>query len=189
MADNELILTNGLKEMTWTPQEIATVPFTFSGGINVELGKPFFSIRCVYGPGLTKSEWKALRAWIGRRRGAKSPFRAFHAMNRTPDGGATSCTITADGSGTIDITMSPAPVPGDFVAYDVTAGGRAVHEISENVSGNTWDVFPPADKAGGANASCVDAAGEFRLDPSSVRMKEVYDPKNTVSFEARQEKP
>ncbi len=188
MADNELIITKALKEMTWTPMEIATAPATFSGHINVELGRPYFRIKCVYA-NMTLSSWKALRAWITRRRGMKSPFSAFHAMNRTPDGGASSCTLTADGSGTLDITMSPAVVPGDFVAYDVTAGGRAVHEVLENVSGNTWEVFPPADKAGGANPSCVNAAGIFRLDPSSVKMKEVFDPKNTASFEAVQVKP
>lgn len=189
MADYELILTTGLKKMTWLPQERATTPFAVGGGINVELGSPFFLIRCEYGPGLTLAEWKALRAWITRRRGSKSPFRAFHAMNRTPAGGASSCTVSAGGGGPLTINMSPAAQPGDFVAYDVAGGGRAIHEVLENISGSSFEVFPPANKAGSGNPSCVDAAGDFRLDLSTLNMSETYDPKNTVSFQARQENP
>lgn len=188
MADYELILTKGLKKMTWVPQERATTPFTIGGGINVELGRPYWLIDCEYA-NLQIADWKALRSWVTRRRGGKSPFRAFHAMNRTPAGGATSCTVSAGGGGPLTINMTPAAQPGDFVAYDVAGGGRAIHEVLELISGSSFEVFPPADKAGSANPSCVEAAGDFMFDLSSLRMSETYDPKKTVSFKARQINP
>lgn len=187
MADNELMLTKGLKACIWTPKERQTTPFANAGGIVVMQGFPYWHLRCEY-ENLEDSDWVALRAWLSRRRGAFSPFKAFRAMNRTPIGGASSCTVSAGGGGTITATASPALQVGDMVAYDVTAGGRAVVELTAANGGNNFDCFPPA-PAGSANPECVDAGGYFRIIPASVSMSEPYDPKKSLRFEARQDEP
>ena len=187
MADNELMLTKGLKACVWTPNERQTTPFGNGGGRVVLTGKPFWTIRLEY-ENLADSDWVALRAWLSRRRGAFSPFKAFRAMNRRPQGGATSCTVSAGGSGQITVNASPSAQVGDMVAYDVGAGGRAVVELTNNVSGNLFDCFPPA-PTGSGNPEIVDAGGYFQLIPESVTMSEPFDPKKRLAFEARQVEP
>ena len=69
MADNEIMLTTGLKRCTWTPMERQTTPFGRGGGIVVELGYPYWMIDFEYA-NLLDDDWRELTAWVARRRGA-----------------------------------------------------------------------------------------------------------------------
>jgi hypothetical protein len=167
--------------------ERQTNPFSNSGGIVVELGKPYWMIACEYA-NLTDAEWRELTAWIARRRGSKSPFKAFRAMQRNPRGGASSCTVSAGGNGTITVNASPAAQVGDMIAYNAGAGGRAVVQLTASNGSNNFDCFPPA-PSGSGSPEIVDAGGYFRLMANTVNMSDPFDPKKTLSFQARQVEP
>ena len=188
MSDGELMLTTGLKRCEWIPREKQTQIFGRGAKSPViDLGTPYWEVKFSYS-NMTDDEWAELRAWLARRRGALSYFSAFNAMNRTPRGGATSCTVSAGGGGSITVNASPAAQVGDMVAYDDANGGRAVVMLTENTSGNNFNCFPPA-VIGSGNPAIVDAAGYFRLIPDSVQMSDPFDAKKSLSFEARQMEP
>lgn len=190
MADNELMLTTGLKVCTLTPVERQTALGMYGGQQVITRGKPYWVMRCEYA-NLLDEDWAALTAWVARRRGASSPFYGFPAMRRSPINGATGVTVSSVNTSLGRANFSPsgggAFVPGDFVAYD-SGSGRALVQLIENTAGSTWETFPPA-TAGGANADCTDPAASFRLIPQSVRMSEPFDPRKTLSFEARYVEP
>lgn len=185
MADNELMLTVGLKRCTWIPMERQTTPFGRGGGIVVELGTPYWMVNFEY-QNLLPDDWQALTAWVARRRGAKSPFKAFPAMKRSPKGGATSCTAAGQANGTVTVVASPAAEVGDFVAFD-GATGRAVVQLTADNGANNFNCFPPA-PVGSANPEIVDPGGYFQLI-GTPRMSDPFDPKKSMSFSARQVEP
>ena len=192
MADNELMITKGLKSCTLTPTHRQTTPFAGAGNSKViVLGASFWSMRCEYA-NMREVDWGILSAWVSRRRGALSPFAGLPGMKRTPLNGATTCTIAAQGSDELRIASSPALNIGDYVSFD-SGSGRFLGLIEEitAVGAGYIDVktFPDRPSSVGANPACVDPTGYFQLVPSTIRMSDPLDPKKTLSFEARQVEP
>lgn len=188
MADNELMLTTGLVDCNWVPMERQTIMNAVGGQTPVMVGTPYWQINFSYQNFATIDEFRELTAWIARRRGAFSPFKAFRAMLRNPRGGATSCTASGQANGTVNVSASPAAQVGDMVAFNSAGGGRCVVQLTAANGGNNFDCFPPA-KTGSGSPEIVDAGGYFRLMPETLQVGEPYDIKRRVSFSARQVEP
>lgn len=188
----------GLKECNWTPVHRQTIPHTMGGDSHaIELGRSYWTFTATY-QNLTDAEHRALSAFINRRKGAVTPFRASR-----PDKGAP-LAITASQTPTLSIvsgstlritTTGGLMSEGDMVAYTDSTAARIIGEIDEitNTGANYVDcTLLPGARAPGATpaAQIFNAEGIFRLIPGSVRGSEPHDHRRSISFEARQvEKP
>lgn len=193
MSAEELMLTKGLKSCVWTPKERQSEQFTTGGaGKVIEYGGPFWEVDFTY-ENLREIDWRKLTAWAARRRGAAVTFKAFPAMQRSPlNGDPGSVSISEVGSDELRVNTNPTLSLGDFLAYNASGSGRFVGQVVEITGGGSGYIncrtFPPRVGVSGS-AAVVDAAGIFRMVPTSLRMTNPLDPKKRLSFTARQVEP
>lgn len=197
MSAGEVMLTDRLKSCTWRLVERQTQQFARGGASAViQIGEPYWLIDLVY-ENLGATEFRALSAWLARRRGALVTFSAFradrpHPANITAEPVAT---ITSQDVSTIRVQAGPDLVGvGDMISYNAVSGGRFIGEVTNVVAtgagyADVNTVPLPPTPHGTPVVQLVPAVGLFRLEPSSVRITEVYEPKKRVSFTARQDEP
>ena len=194
MADGELMLTEGLKTCNFLQAERQNGFFGLGGfSAIVDYGPPYWELELEY-ENLSDANFRVLTAWMRRRRGGMSYFKAFRAMSRNPLGGASSATVAQQTSDTLRVTSSPVLQIGDMVAYDANGSGRFVGEVIEIVATAAGYVdvktFPPISvPASTPNAEIVDAGGYFRVLPDTVRLSEPLGFTRSMSFRARQLEP
>ncbi len=194
----EYMLTDHLKDGTWTPAEVQSASFTRGGAAQViEMGQPYWLLTASY-QNLTDEKFRALSAWLARRRGGLVTFLAYrpgrkHPINR-PD---LTDNVGADPVNYSSVEKSlqiPAEniKPGDMYGYTDTLGRRYIGEVIEIVSTSPGftrvKLFPPAPTphASTPQGEWAFAAGRFQLDPGSVNSSEPYDGRRNLSFTARQ---
>ncbi len=198
MSAGEIMLYVGLKEASWNLVEQQSAPFSRSSEQVVTWGEPYWEFEAKY-QNLTDADFRALRAWTTRRRGASITFSAYDPSRQKPvlglppnhenvslasvDIGAG--TITLQGLGTHVIS------PGDMIGYSTSDDGLWVGEALETatpVSGAaTVDVYPAprTPHATTPDARIFQALGRFRMIgmPSLIAP---HDRRRSVSFKARQ---
>lgn len=193
MSSGELFLTKGLKSCNWRLEQRQTAQFSRSGSSQIiTLGRPFWRVEFEY-ENLVDADYRALTAWLSRRKGGEINFSAYRPDREAPLNGSASTSATISTSSD-EITVTPSPaadlILGDMIAYTTADSTRFVGEITEIVSApnNTQVVKtePPALEYG-STPSLGRAYGLFRVEPDSITVSEPYDITKRVRFTARQD--
>lgn len=200
MSQGEIILTDKLKDLTWEPPEERQSEQNQRGGNDqvVTFGRPFWRIRASY-DGLDDAGYRALTAWLARRKGSRVTFTAFRPSRRRPllapaltNSGLTVVAVNVSG-GTVTIggVGTTAISAGDMVGFYTTAGGYWVGEATAAASPSGGQViipvhpYPQAAHASTPNPRLFEALGEFKL-VGRPQNTERPTKRHSVSFEAIQ---
>lgn len=176
MSAGELFLTDCLKECTWTLMERQSDAETReNGGAVVTFGRPYWTLRARY-ENLSDSAFRALTAWIARRRRSRYSFTAYRADR---PGLLLNSSITNSGLGVSSVSIASATVsltglgtnvisPGDMIGFSTLAGGYWVGEATASATPTagaaTVSVWPPPQTPHGTpNVRLLQALGEFQL--------------------------
>lgn len=198
MSAGELILTDCLKECTWQLVEQQSAPETrANGGQVVTWGRPFWSLTARY-ENLSDAGFRALTAWVSRRKRSRVSFTAWRADRPAPllnpamtntGLGVSSVNISA---GTVTLTGLGSTVisPGDMIGFSTLAGGYWVGEATATATPSggtaTISVWPyPQTPHGTPNVRLLKALGEFQLVGDPV-IREPSSRVRSLEFVARQ---
>lgn len=198
MSAGELILTDCLKECTWSLMHRQSDAETrANGGSVVTFGRPFWVIRARY-DNMDDSTFRALTAWIARRDRSRVTFTAWRAdrpaltLNSAISNSGLGVSAVDASASTVSLTGLGSNVisPGDMVGFSTLAGGYWVGEATAlaTPSGGaaTVSVKPyPQTPHGTPNVRLLKALGEFQLvgEPS---ISEPSSRIRSVEFSARQ---
>lgn len=201
MSAGEAIISDRLKELTWTLVERQSAAETRDGGgAVVTWGRPYWTIRARYefGP-QDDAAHRALTAWLSRRKGARVSFTAYRADRPAPvlapgitnSGLGVSAVSISNGTVTLTGLGSTQISPGDMVGFYTASSGYWVGEAtaSASPSGGTATVsvwpYPQAPHGSTPNVRLLQALGEFQLiGPPSL--SETSERRRAVAFEAKQ---
>lgn len=198
MSAGELILTDCLKELTWRISERQSDPETReNGGQVVTFGRPYWTLNARY-EGLDDQGFRALSAWIARRKRARVSFTAWRTDRPTPylnpamtNTGLGVSAVSISG-GTVSLTGLGSNVisPGDMVGFSTLAGGYWVGEATATATPTagaaTVNVWPyPQTPHGTPNVRLQKALAEFQL-MSEPDLSEPSTRLRSLSFSARQ---
>ena len=201
----ENMICSGLRVNNWAIKEQQTAPVSRGrAAAVVELGDPYWVADFEYEQ-LTNAQYKALTAWIARRRGAGVPFYGWQFANQAPllhpaatnDEGnlQNSVTTVSDGELALRVPVSGVLIlsEGDVIGYDGADGepfmGLVERMIDDgnplsNVVQTRPQLVTPADPIA---MRVKRAYALMRLDPESVDLIEPVGAKpGSVSFSARQ---
>lgn len=200
MSAGEIFLTDGLKECSWEIIERQSEANTReNGGAVVTFGRPYWAMKARY-ENLEDSAFRALTAWLSRRKGARVTFTAYRPDRPRPvlNNAMSNSGLGIGGAG-VNIAASTVPLtglsttiisPGDMLGYSTLAGGYWVGmaQATATPSGGaaTVTVWPyPQTPHGTPNVRLYQALGEFQLmgQPS---ISELSSRDRTIEFSARQ---
>ena len=198
MSAGELIPTTGLKQCIWKLEQRQTKQYSRNGSSQViKLGEAFWVLRFEF-ENMTDANFRALTAFLSRRKGAIVSFSAYRpdrikALLHS-DGNAPSALTVSGDEVTVTMNNSEAFSPGDMISYAAGAGGRYVGEvlsITSHVTNTTVAVVEPAPVAAHAthDAQTEAAWGLFTLEPDSIMLSEPFDITKRATFTARQVEP
>jgi hypothetical protein len=197
MADNDLFLTDFLKESNWVLNPRQSQPFGRGGGQVMIYGVSFWTATFEY-RNLTEAAMRALSGWCADRNGAASPFTAWRPSRYRPLNGpsATNSGIGVSGVSVANsyVTMTGLPVPlaiGDMISYKTIGGGYYVGEVTAPASAGTSNVYvkpAPVTPHGTPDPKIVGALGSFKLTGLNAPI-ETADKVYSMSFAARQVEP
>lgn len=200
MANGELLPTDGLRELTWSPPiERQSGLETRSGfGQTLLLGRPFWRLRASY-VFQNDLKYRLMTAFLARRQGARYTFLAPRISRRAP---ALAPSLTNAGLGVASVDIANGTVtftgvgttvitPGDMCGFYTAALGYWVGEATA-VATPTGGVvtipvhpYPQNHHLTTPNARLKEALGEFKLS-GVPNTSETYDGKRAISFEAIQ---
>jgi hypothetical protein len=198
MSAGELILTDCLKECSWTLNERQSDPETReNGGQVITWGRPFWSLTARY-ENLSDIAFRALTAWVSRRKGARISFTAWRtdrpalALNSSITNSGLGVSAVDIAAGTVTLTGLGSNVisPGDMIGFSTLAAGYWVGEAmataTPTAGAATVTVWPyPQTPHGTPNVRLLKALGEFQLvGPVSIR--EPSSRQRSLEFQARQ---
>lgn len=198
MSAGELILTDCLKECTWTLNERQSEAETReNGGQVVALGRPFWSLQARY-DNLDIDQFRALTAWLARRKRSRVSFTAWRAdrpalaLNSSITNSGLGVSAVSISGGTVSLTGLGTNVisPGDMIGFSTLAGGywagEATATASPTAGAATVNVWPyPQTPHGTPAVRLLKALAEFQL----VGEPSIREPSNrirSVEFNARQ---
>lgn len=198
MSAGELFLTDCLKECSWSLNERQSEAETReNGGQVVSLGRPFWSMQARY-DNLDIDQFRALTAWLARRKRSSVSFTAWRpdrptlALNSSITNSGLGVSAVSISGGTVSLTGLSTNVisPGDMIGFSTLAGGYWVGEATATASPTagaaTVNVWPyPQTPHGTPNVRLLKALGEFQL----VGEPSIREPSNrirSVEFNARQ---
>lgn len=198
MSARELLITDGMKDCSWWIEEKQSEldPNSAEGQV-LDFGLPIWMGQATFRD-LNAQKWRALSAWIARRRRSAVTFTMFRPLMRAPLLNP-SQTNSGLGVGTINIAASTAVFTGlsvnvsagDMFSYRTLANGYWVGQATEDVtisSGSaTVPVWPPpmAKHATTPQARAFEALGEFYLvgTPQNI---EQHNRRSSVSLTFKQ---
>lgn len=200
MSQGELILTDKIKEMTWlAPEERQSEASQFGGNDQViTYGRPFWRMRVTYDQ-LNDAGYRALTAWLARRKGSRVTFTSPRLDRRAPllapaisntglsvvSVNIAAGTVTLGGVGTTQISA------GDMVSFYTAALGYWVGEATANAAPSAGQVvipvhpYPQTQHATLAAPRLYEARGEFKLAGPAQNTSR-FTKRASVSFEAVQ---
>lgn len=200
MSQGELILTDKIKEMTWSPPEERQSEQSTVGGNDqvITFGRPFWKMRVVYDQ-LNDVGHRALTSWLARRKGSRVTFTSPRLDRRRPllapamsNAGLSvvsidiaAGTVTIGGVGTTQISA------GDMVGYYTAAAGYWIGEATANAAPSSGQVvipvhpYPQTQHASLAAPRLYEPFGEFKL-VGQVQNTSRHTKRASVSFEAIQ---
>jgi len=200
MSAGEFIITDKLKSIVWPSPSERQSAYTVRGGNDdvITLGRPYWGpISFVY-ENLDKTTYRALTAWLARRKGARVSFTAARISRRAP---LLAPNMTNAGLGVASVNISAGTVnltglgsntlsPGDMVGFSTAASGYWLGETLATAvpsGGNaTVSVWPyPQTPHATPNVRLFEALGEFKL-ASLPRNSERAEGRASVSFDAVQ---
>lgn len=200
MSAGEAILTDCLKECSWRLSERQSDAETReNGGQVVTWGRPFWMLTARY-ENLSDTAFRALTAWIARRKRSRVTFTAWRADRPAL---ALNASITNSGLGIggagVSIVNSTVPLtglgsnvisPGDMIGYSTLAGGYWVGEATATATPTagaaTVSVWPyPQTPHGTPNVRLLKALGEFQL-VGEPNIREPSSRVRSLEFEAHQ---
>ena len=200
MSQGELILTDKLKEMSWqSPEERQSDPSSFGGNDQVIIyGRPFWRIRFIYDQ-LNDASYRALTAWLARRKGSRVTFTSPRLDRRRPllapsltntglsvvSVNISAGTVTIGGVGTTQISA------GDMVSFYTAASGYWIGEATANAAPSGGQVvipvhpYPQTPHATLAAPRLYEPLGEFKLAGQPQNTSR-HTKRASVAFEAIQ---
>lgn len=198
MAAAEIFLTDCLKECTWTLNERQSEAHTReNGGQSVTWGRPFWSLTARY-ENLSDAAWRALTAWIQRRKGARVSFTAYRPDRPAP---LLNPAMTNTGLGLSSINISTNQIsltglgstvisPGDMVSFETLAGGRWIGETTVGATpvagAATITVWPyPQTQAATPNVRLFQPLGLFHMTGQPI-LREPSTRQRSLEFQAKQ---
>lgn len=198
MSAGELILTDCLKECSWSLVERQSEAETReNGGQVVALGRPFWTLTARY-ENLSDTAFRALTAWLARRKRSRVSFTAWRpdrptlALNSSITNSGLGVSAVSISGGTVSLTGLGTNVisPGDMIGFSTLAGGYWVGEATATATPTagaaTVSVWPyPQTPHGTPNVRLLKALGEFQIVGEPV----IREPSNRVrslEFNARQ---
>lgn len=178
MSAGEPILTDCLKECTWTLMERQSdAESRANGGAVVTFGRPYWTLRARY-ENLSDSAFRALTSWIARRKRSRVSFTAWRTDRPTPmlNPAMTNAGLGIGGAG-VSIVNNTVPLtglgsnvisPGDMLGFSTLAGGYWVGEAlataTPTAGAATVSVWPyPQTPHGTPNVRLLQALAEFQL--------------------------
>lgn len=201
MSAGEIILTHRLRELTWTLVERQSAAETRDGGGTVVTwGRPYWTIRARYEYGPRDDEdFRALSAWIARRKGSRVTFTAFRADRSAPvlapsqSNSGLGVSAVNVGASTVSLTGMGSTIlsPGDMVGFYTSTSGYWVGEVTAQATPSagaaTVSVYPAPQSPHGStpNVRLLQALGEFQLVGGAV-ITETAERRRSLAFEARQ---
>lgn len=199
MSQGELILTDKLKELTWSPPEERQSDNPERGGDAqvFTFGRPFWRLRAVY-DNLDDNGYRELTAWLARRKGSRVSFTCPRLQRRRP---RLAPAITNAGLSVVSIDIAASTVriggvgttqisAGDMVSFYTAALGYWIGEATANAAPSAGQVtipvhpYPQTHHATLAAPRLFEAFGEFQLvgrPQNTERLK-----RHSVAFEAIQ---
>jgi len=200
MSQGEFILSNYLKELTWSPPEERQSDADQRGGSGqvITFGRPYWRIRFIY-DNQNDAAYRAQTAWLARRKGSRVTFTANRPGMRKPllapgmtnEGlsvvavNIAAGTVTIGGLGTNPISA------GDMLSYYTANSGYWVGQALADAAPVTGQavisVHPPPQTPHASTPvpRLVDAIGEFKL-VGRIQNTERHTRRASVSFEAVQ---
>jgi hypothetical protein len=199
MSAGELFLTDCLKECSWTLIERQSGAETRDNdGQVVAWGRSYWQIVCRY-DNLSDSAFRALTAWLARRKGSRVIFSAYRPDRPTP---LLNSAMSNTGLGIADVDIEAATIdltglgstvlsPGDMVSYLSDTGRYWIGEITVGATPTagaaTVSVWPPPQEphASAPAPRLRQPIGHFQL----VGQTEIHEPSSrlrTVAFTAKQ---
>lgn len=199
MSAGEFIITDRLKECTWTLNERQSEAETReNGGQVVSLGRPYWSLNMRY-ENLENDGFRTLTAWLARRKRSRVSFTSHRADRPAPQLDPTRISNSGLGVSAIDISTGTVSLtgmgttvisPGDMISFITLAGGYWVGEATATAiptaGAATINVWPyPQTPHGTPNVRLYYALGEFQIvgEPS---IREPSSRIRSVEFSARQ---
>lgn len=200
MSQGEIILTDKLKELTWSPPEERQSEAASRGGNDqvVTFGRPFWRLRATY-QNLDDTAYRYLTAWLARRKGSRVTFTCPRLQRRGP---LLAPAISNAGLSVVSVDIAAGTVriggvgtttisPGDMVSYYTAALGYWVGEATATAVPSSGQVvipvhpYPQTPHASLAAPRLYEALGEFKL-VGRPQNTEPHTKRHGVSFEAVQ---
>ena len=200
MSAGENFLTDCLKDCSWSLMERQSDAETReNGGSVVTSGRPYWVMTARY-ENLDDAGFRALTAWIARRKRSRVSFTAWRTDRPTTllNPAITNTGLGIGGAG-VDIAAATVPLtglgsnvisPGDMLGFSTLAGGywvgMATATATPTAGAATVSVWPyPQTPHGTPNVRLLKALGEFQL-VSEPSISEPSSRLRSLEFQARQ---